>query len=138
MISLAVCLLILAARTTLSDAADTWMQPAWKYPPAPPQEWFRPTMPEEHVYLDAFTQQLVDPDKDLLTILLPILPSKSELGYVLNQMRTFSRFADMDSILEYLIITPQKYRCAAAAQIEIAHFWKHCTCTSKPVPTWQC
>ncbi|KAK9832312.1 hypothetical protein WJX74_005951 [Apatococcus lobatus] len=67
-------------------------------------------MPEEHVFLDRFTQQLVDPNKDLLTILLPILPSKSELGYVLNQMRTFSRFADMGSILEYLIITPHRYR----------------------------
>ena len=69
-------------------------------------------MPEEHVYLDAFTQRLVDPDQDLLTILLPILPSKSELGYVLNQMHTFSRFADMGSILEYLIVTPKKSRCA--------------------------
>ena len=71
-------------------------------------------MPEEHVYLDAFTQQLVDPDQDLLTILLPILPSNSELGYVLNQMHTFSRFADMGSILEYLIVTPTEFRCAHA------------------------
>ncbi|KAK9862989.1 hypothetical protein WJX84_006890 [Apatococcus fuscideae] len=66
-------------------------------------------MPEEHVYLTAFTQQRVNPSKDLLTILMPILPSTAELGYVLNQMRTFSRFADMGSIREYLIITPQKH-----------------------------
>lgn len=89
-------------------------------------------MPEEHVYLDAFHQQLVDPDKDLLTILLPILPSKSELGYVLNQMRTFSRFADMDSILEYLIITPQKFRCAAATHSSyVHHILEHCSSTSR-------
>ena len=103
------CISWLACQALPSAALPDWSQPKWKYAAAPHQDWFKATMPEEHVYLTAFTQQRVNPSKDLLTILMPILPSTAELGYVLNQMRTFSRFADMGSIREYLIITPQKH-----------------------------
>ncbi len=64
-------------------------------------------------------QQLVDPDRALLTVLLPIMPSQLELGYARNQIRTFNRLFNLHSIHEILVVTPPEHL------EEISHFYHH-------------
>lgn len=64
-------------------------------------------------------QQLVDPNGALLTILLPIMPSQLELGYARNQLRTFSRFFDLRTVHEILVVTPPEHLA------EVSHFYQH-------------
>ena len=49
----------------------------------------------------------VDPDKELLSILVTIYPSDSELGFLHNQLQSFAHFFRASSIKDYLLVAPR-------------------------------
>lgn len=51
----------------------------------------------------------VSGSKDLLTVLLPVVPDHRELGYVRNQLRTFHNLFDLASIQHWLVVTPHDH-----------------------------
>ncbi|KAK9865561.1 hypothetical protein WJX84_005635 [Apatococcus fuscideae] len=100
----------------------------WLYKPAAAwQEWFLPVEGDEDgTAARPAPQQLVDPEGALLTILLPIMPTQLELGYALNQLRTFSRLFNLQSIHEVLVVTPPEH------VEEISRFYHHTVPTELP------
>ena len=67
-------------------------------------------------YLPPFTRQkeplfeadqwAVDPEQDLLSILMPVYPRDLELGYLKNQLRTYALYFNASSVKEFIITTP--------------------------------
>lgn len=51
----------------------------------------------------------VSSSRDLLTVLLPVVPDHLELGYLRNQLRTFHNLFDLASIKRWLVVTPHDH-----------------------------
>ncbi|KAL0021915.1 hypothetical protein WJX79_004028 [Trebouxia sp. C0005] len=86
--------------------ARTQGQSTWRYPDANWKEGFRPTADAakfQHGHWD------IDSGRELLSILLPVVPNHLEFGYMRNQLRTFHSLFDLESIAAWLIVTPHDH-----------------------------
>lgn len=79
---------------------------AWRYQDADPQEGFQTL----HDAPDFRGQNWnVSTSKDLLTVLVPVVPDHRELGYVRNQLRTFNNLFELSSVRRWLVVTPHDH-----------------------------
>lgn len=93
-------------------AAVCWLrlfEPAacfWQYKDAAWQDHFVPVVSHQLQSPRPETQTLVNPDGSLLSILLAFRPSPLETGNARNQLRLFSRFFEMQTLKEWVVVTP--------------------------------
>ncbi|KAK9824874.1 hypothetical protein WJX74_002306 [Apatococcus lobatus] len=78
----------------------------WRYQDAAWQSHFVPIASHQLQSPRPETQTLVDPDSSLLSVLLAFRPSPLETGNALNQLRLFSRFFQMQTLKEWIVVTP--------------------------------
>ena len=81
-------------------------QTAWRYPDAAWKEGFYQTSEAPAFQKGRWN---IQPNRDLLSVLLPVVPNHLEFGYVQNQLRTFHRLFDLNSIASWLVVTPQDH-----------------------------
>lgn len=81
-------------------------QSSWQYPDADWKEGFVPTT---HAPNFQHGHWKIDSGRELLSILLPVVPNHLEFGYVRNQLRTFHSLFDLDSIAAWLVVTPHDH-----------------------------
>lgn len=97
-VSICLCLLWRLAKT---DA-----QSAWRYPDA---DWKQGFVPTSEAPAFERRQWQIDSGRDLLSVLLPVVPNHLEFGYVRNQLRTFHSLFDLESIAAWLVVTPHDH-----------------------------
>ena len=95
-------ILVLGASTPARTGADS----KWVYRDADWQEDFREVKAAPEFRGKPWN---VSSSKDLLTVLLPIVPDHHELGYLRNQLRTFHNLFDLASIKQWLVVTPHDH-----------------------------
>ncbi len=78
----------------------------WKYEDAAWQSHFVPVASTHLQSPKPEAKHFVDPDADLLSVLLAFRPSALETGNARNQLRLFSRFFEMDTLKEWIVVTP--------------------------------
>jgi len=78
----------------------------WRYPDANWKEGFRPTADAAKFQPGHWD---INSGRELLSILLPVVPNHLEFGYVRNQLRTFHSLFDLESIAAWLIVTPHEH-----------------------------
>ena len=89
------CLLLsLAPRQTHSS---------WQYPDADWKESFAPVTEAPHFQPGNWK---IHSTKDLLSVLVPVVPKHLEFGYMRNQLRTFDKFFDLASLGAWVVVTP--------------------------------
>ncbi len=78
---------------------------AVKFQDAPSEPFFKKT----YAIADHKVKQwAVDPDKHLLTIFMPVVPTELELSYLRNHLHTLHRYVNTSAIYEFFIVTPDK------------------------------
>ncbi|KAK9844482.1 hypothetical protein WJX74_003045 [Apatococcus lobatus] len=100
------------ARSTLLQSLllaccfSAWRCLAVKFQDAPSEPFFKKT------YASGFEhktkQWSVDPEKHLLTIFMPVVPTELELSYLRNHLHTLHRYVNTSAIYEFFIVTPDK------------------------------
>ena len=90
---LAVCLSVLGCQ-------------AIKFQDAPSEPFFKKTYGTGFEHKSK--QWAVDPDKHLLTIFMPVVPTELELSYLRNHLHTLHRYVNTSAIYEFFIVTPDK------------------------------
>ena len=78
----------------------------WQYPDAAWQTHFVPVASHQLASPKPEEQAFVDPDSDLLSVLLAFRPSALETGNARNQLRLFSRFFEVQTLKEWVVVTP--------------------------------
>ena len=78
----------------------------WQYPDAAWQSHFVPVTSQSIHSPRPEEQAFVDPDSNLLSVLLAFRPSALETGNARNQLRLFSRFFDLQTLKEWVVVTP--------------------------------
>ena len=106
----AACCLIAAL-----DPVACW----WKYEDAAWKNHFVPVAATDLQSPHPEAKSYVDPDAALLSVLLAFRPSPLETGNARNQLRLFSKFFEMDTLKEWVVVTP------AAHHKETSIFFKH-------------
>ncbi len=91
----------------------------WKYDDAAWQSHFVPIAATDLSSPHPEAKSYVDPDTHLLSVLLAFRPSPLETGNARNQLRLFSRFFEIKTLKEWVVVTP------AAHFEETTAFLKH-------------
>lgn len=76
---------------------------SWQYPDADWKESFASVTEAPQFQPRNWT---IHSTKDLLSVLLPVVPKHLEFGYMRNQLRTFDKFFDLASLGAWLVVTP--------------------------------
>ena len=79
---------------------------AVKFQDAPSEPFFKKTYATAADH--KVKQWAVDPDKHLLTIFMPVVPTELELSYLKNHLHTLHRYVNTSAIYEFFIVTPDK------------------------------
>lgn len=93
-------------------AAVCWLQlsePAacfWQFKDAAWQDHFVPVVSHQLQSPRPETQSFVNPDSNLLSVLLAFRPSPLETGNARNQLRLFAKFFQMKTLKEWVVVTP--------------------------------
>ena len=79
---------------------------SWQYPDADWKDGFSSV--RDAPYFQSGDWGIESSDH-LLSVLLPVVPTHLEFGYVRNQLRTFDKFFDLSSLGSWVVVTPHEH-----------------------------